>query len=133
MFTVLLDEKSYSTKWTPPAESNNSLKVKQPITWEKFPHKHAFIEFLGSTPPPTKVITKDQYRQFIPFNEQVDTDFKGYAIETSVCKHSPPSLLPCTRDLTCIILGPSLFDQFVAWSKEKQPKDENSVDQSELP
>jgi len=91
MFTVLLDERSYSTKWTPPTESNNSLKVKESIIWEKFPHKHAFLEFLGSTPPPTKVITKDQYRQFIPFNEQVDTDFKGYAIETSVCRRSPLS------------------------------------------
>ncbi|CUS10117.1 unnamed protein product [Tuber aestivum] len=110
MFTVLLDERSYSTKWTPPAESNNTLKAKDPIIWEKFPHKHAFIEFLGSTPPPTKVITKDQYRQFIPFNEQVDIDFNGYAIETSV--------------------WPSLFDQFVTWSKENQPKDEDPMDQS---
>ncbi|KAG0639534.1 Cullin binding-domain-containing protein [Tuber brumale] len=110
IFTALLDEGSYSTEWTPSAESNNTLKAKKSISCEKFPHKHAFMEFLGSTPPPTKVITKDQYRQFIPFNEQVDTDFNGYTIETSV--------------------WPSLFDQFVTWSKEKQSNDEDSMGQS---
>ncbi|PWW79990.1 hypothetical protein C7212DRAFT_307999 [Tuber magnatum] len=109
IFTALLDERSYNTKWTPPAEPNNHLKVEESIIWERFPHKHAFIEFLSSTPPPTKVITKDQYRQFIPFNQQVDIDFNGYAIETSV--------------------WPSLFDQFVTWSKEKQSKGGNSMDQ----
>ena len=132
MFTALLDERSYSIKWTPPTESNNSLEAKGSRVWGwdlLFPHKDAFIEFLGSTPPPTKVITKDQYRQFIPFNDQVDIDFKGYTIETSVCRHFP-SLLPWAQDLTCAILGPSLFDQFITWSKEKKSMDENSMDQS---
>ncbi|RPA90248.1 hypothetical protein L873DRAFT_473102 [Choiromyces venosus 120613-1] len=110
IFNIILDETTYNTKWAPPGESKNPLKVKQPISWERFPHRHAFLEFLKSTPQPTRVITKDQYRQFLPFNEQVDLEFEEYTIETSV--------------------WPSLFDQFVAWRKEKLPKDENSMDQT---
>lgn len=79
---VVLDKDRYRIDYTPPTsgtEQEGGKKMEGAI-----PHLYAFIEFL-QTAAKLKVINRDQWESFLPFNKNVGWRLEGYS-EDSACK-----------------------------------------------
>ena len=79
---VVLDKDRYRIDYTPPtsgAEEEGEKRMEGAI-----PHLYAFIEFLQKAAK-LKVINRDQWESFLPFNKNVGWGLEGYS-EDSACK-----------------------------------------------
>jgi len=92
VLTFLLDPTSYDVNYDP--EKATPLPIEQ----RPFPHGEAFLKFLTEKEP-RKVINKDQWESFIPFNKSVRYDLENYNPEGA---------------------WPGLFDQYVEYRKETE-------------
>lgn len=77
----VLNPSTYDLKYDP--------ETAVPLNWEKHPYPHAvpFLEFLTEKQP-VKVINKDQWESFLPFNRSVDYMLGNYDPE-GACKFLP--------------------------------------------
>ncbi|KAK6499888.1 DCN1-like protein 4 [Arthrobotrys musiformis] len=96
----VLDPRTYDLKYDP--------ETADPLKWEDHPYPHAvpFLEFLTEKQP-VKVINKDQWESFLPFNRSVEYMLGNYDPNGA---------------------WPALYDQYVEWRKERDgltigPKD----------
>ncbi|KAF3936094.1 hypothetical protein ABW20_dc0107888 [Dactylellina cionopaga] len=100
VFTFLLDPLTYDLKYDPDTAGALGPDV------HPYPHTPAFLEFLTEKQP-VKVINKDQWESFVPFNNSVEYGLGNYNPEGA---------------------WPGLYDQYVDWRKEREnlnigPKD----------
>ncbi|KAK6531092.1 DCN1-like protein 4 [Arthrobotrys megalospora] len=100
VLAFVLDPLTYDLKYDP--------ETATPLKWEVHPYPHAvpFLEFLTEKQP-VKVINKDQWESFVPFNRSVEYMLGNYDPEGA---------------------WPALYDQYVDWRKEREgltigPKD----------
>ncbi|RVD84054.1 uncharacterized protein DFL_005823 [Arthrobotrys flagrans] len=100
VFAFVLDPLTYDLKYDP--------ETAVPLKWEDHPYPHAvpFLEFLTEKQP-VKVVNKDQWESFLPFNRSVEYMLGNYDPEGA---------------------WPALYDQYVDWRKERDglaigPKD----------
>ncbi|KAK6356141.1 DCN1-like protein 4 [Orbilia javanica] len=91
----VLDPLTYDLKYDP--------ETAVPLKWEDHPYPHSvpFLEFLTEKQP-VKVINKDQWESFLPFNRSVEYMLGNYDPEGA---------------------WPALYDQYVDWRKERDGLD----------
>ncbi|KAF8459530.1 Cullin binding-domain-containing protein [Terfezia claveryi] len=108
---VVLDKDRYRIDYTPPTsgtEEEGGKKMEGAI-----PHLYAFIEFLQKAAK-LKVINRDQWESFLPFNKNIGWGLEGYSEDSA---------------------WPSLFDEYAEWRKKTYPetvvnnKEEEQTDQ----
>ncbi|KAK6515215.1 DCN1-like protein 4 [Arthrobotrys conoides] len=87
----VLNPSTYDLKYDP--------ETAAPLSWEQHPYPHAtpFLEFLAEKQP-VKVINKDQWESFVPFNRSVEYMLGNYDPEGA---------------------WPALYDLYVDWRKER--------------
>ncbi|KAF3924006.1 hypothetical protein ABW21_db0204387 [Orbilia brochopaga] len=90
VLTFVLDPLTYDLKYDP------ATAVPLPIDVHPYPHAAPFLEFLTEKQP-VKVINKDQWESFIPFNRSVSYTLENYNPEGA---------------------WPNLYDQYVDWRNE---------------
>ncbi|EPS43336.1 hypothetical protein H072_2628 [Dactylellina haptotyla CBS 200.50] len=100
VWTFLLDPLTYDLKYDPATATSLGADV------HPYPHTGPFLEFLTDKQP-VKVLNKDQWESFVPFNKAVDYNLGNYNPEGA---------------------WPGLYDQYVDWRKETEtsevgPKD----------
>ena len=91
---MALDSQRYSIDYQPVHEPKTTAG--EPVIGG-FSHTNAFIEFLKSAGP-VKVINKDQWDSFLPFNKSVSWGLEGYS-EDGACK-GPAIVLLAETSLT---------------------------------
>ncbi|KAK6332299.1 DCN1-like protein 4 [Orbilia brochopaga] len=100
VMSFALDPLTYDLKYDP----DTAVSIKPEV--HPYPHRQPFLDFLA-TKQPVKVINKDQWESFIPFNRAVSYTLEDYNPEGA---------------------WPSLYDQYVEWRRESDstgvgPKD----------
>ncbi|KAF3905079.1 hypothetical protein AA313_de0209343 [Arthrobotrys entomopaga] len=100
VMTFVLDPLTYDLKYDPATAVPLGSDV------HPYPHTPPFLEFLTEKQP-VKVVNKDQWESFVPFNKAVDYNLGNYNPEGA---------------------WPGLYDQYVDWRKERNnlevgPKD----------
>lgn len=88
---MALDRDRYRISYTLPADMEENMRGKK--TEGDFPHLYAFIEFL-ITAAKLKVLNRDQWESFLPFNKTVGWGLEGYS-EDSACEYSVVFLTNC--------------------------------------
>ncbi|KAJ6259355.1 hypothetical protein Dda_6255 [Drechslerella dactyloides] len=95
VLTFVLDPLTYDLKYDPAT----AVTLKADV--HPYPHAAPFLEFLTQKQP-VKVINKDQWESFIPFNRSVSYSLENYNPEGA---------------------WPNLYDQYVDWRKEAEKAD----------
>lgn len=102
---MALDRSRFSTTYTPPIDAAEPTTVRSTTLSSTkadgdFPHLYAFVEFLKAKTP-VKVMNRDQWESFVPFNKSVGWDLEGYS-EDGACEFF--SYVPCGQ-MSAILTG----------------------------
>lgn len=89
---VVLDQDRYQIDYTPPDSETETVGGKK--MEGNFPHLHTFIEFLQKATK-LKVLNRDQWDSFLPFNKSVGWGLEGYSEDSACTSGFPLDLERC--------------------------------------